>query len=109
MTFVDSPLFIKNNNLLISVSCERFPRAVRKPPRRKLLRGLTWTRFSRWKDIGRTVIRPISLRRVTAGADVPRRIPLQSLACLNQQLNTTYLKMKTRKRHSLKSGSSIPL
>jgi len=34
----------------------------------RFLRGLTWTRFSRWKDIGRTVIRPISLRRVTAGA-----------------------------------------
>jgi hypothetical protein len=26
----------------------RFPRAVREPPHRKRLRGLTWTRFSRW-------------------------------------------------------------
>ena len=33
---------------VISVSVGRFPRAVRKPPRRKRLRGLTWTRFSRW-------------------------------------------------------------
>ena len=31
----------------ISVPSGRFPRAVREPPRRKLLRGLTWTRFSR--------------------------------------------------------------
>ena len=33
---------------MISVSVGRFPRAVRKPPRRKRLRGLTWTRFFRW-------------------------------------------------------------
>ncbi|MDX1771008.1 MAG: hypothetical protein R3328_05740, partial [Planococcaceae bacterium] len=36
--------------LLISVACGRFPRAVREPPHRKLLWGLTWTRYSRWKD-----------------------------------------------------------
>jgi len=56
--------------LLISVTGGRFPRAVREPPRRKRLRGLTWTRFSRRKDVGRTVICPTSLRRVTAGAHV---------------------------------------
>ena len=33
---------------MISVPSGRFPRAVREPPRRMLLRGLTWTRFSRW-------------------------------------------------------------
>ncbi len=36
--------------LLIPISCGRFPRAVREPPHRKLLWGLTWTRYSRWKD-----------------------------------------------------------
>jgi hypothetical protein len=35
----------------------------------KLICGVFRSCFSRWKDIGRTVIRPISLRRVTAGAD----------------------------------------
>jgi len=44
---------------------------VRVPPRSlHSLWGHTWTRFFRWKDIGRTVIRPISLRRVTTGAHV---------------------------------------
>jgi hypothetical protein len=33
---------------VISVTVGRFPRAVREPPRRKRLWGLTWTRFSRW-------------------------------------------------------------
>lgn len=34
--------------LLISFTSGRFPRAVLEPPHRKLLRGLNWTRFSRW-------------------------------------------------------------
>ena len=33
---------------MISTPVTRFPRAVREPPRRKLLWGLTWTRLSRW-------------------------------------------------------------
>lgn len=33
---------------MIFVTVGRFPRAVREPPRRKRLWGLTWTRFSRW-------------------------------------------------------------
>ena len=40
--------FILSNGMLISVTGGRFPRAVREPPHRKLLRGLTWTRFPRW-------------------------------------------------------------
>ena len=36
---------------VISAPGVRFPRAVRKPPRRKLLRGLPWTRLSRWSLI----------------------------------------------------------
>jgi len=55
----------------ISVTGGRFPRARPQPPRSlRSLWGHTWTHFSRWKDIGRTIIRPISLRRVTAGAQV---------------------------------------
>ena len=40
--------YSKKEILTISVTGGRFPRVVRVPPHRKLLRGHTWTHFARW-------------------------------------------------------------
>ena len=62
--------------MLISVTGGRFPRAVRESPRRKLLRGLTWTRFSRWS-------RRLSLQSPTEGIKINKHKVKAAVFILN--------------------------